>query len=76
MLPHSDIEAIAVDAKLAINYIRAPVKPRAAAAAARTASQLWSSRARAPERSLPQLWNVTFEKHQRGAHRNCGTSAC
>ena len=35
MLPHSDIEAIAVDANLAINYIRAPVEPRAAAAAAR-----------------------------------------
>ena len=35
MLPHSDIEAIAVDAHLAINYIRAPVEPRAAAAAAR-----------------------------------------
>ena len=35
MLPHSDIEAIAVDANLANNYIRAPVEPRAAAAAAR-----------------------------------------
>ena len=35
MLPHSDIEAIAVDANLAINYIRAPVEPRAATAAAR-----------------------------------------